>query len=321
MAVVDPLLPLVLDLDGTLIRTDTFHEMMVYLLTHKPWVLLLLPFWFLKGRAFAKARLTDLSDLSPHHLPYNPELLAFAQAEVQKGRPLILATGTDQRVAQKIADHLGIFQEVIGSDGHTNMTGPHKQKALLERYGAQGFDYAGDSRIDTHIWQVARYALVVHPKWGVLKDARVLKQADYIHHFPRGKLRFWAFFLALRPWFWLVNLMVFPGPLFISLNLLTSGLFMAGDLLSLSKERTRQLRKSVFAEGHLHLITAFILILLFVVLSILFLALSHYGSVSFILIYVPLFIGFDVFTRPFPQGIRWTLLVIFQYLALWALKV
>lgn len=158
------LLPLVLDLDGTIIRTDTFHEMMVHLLFRKPWILLLLPFWFLKSRAFTKARLVDHCDLSPQHLPYNEQLLTFAKQEAQKGRPLILATGADQRMAQKIADHLGIFQEVIGSDGHVNMTGPHKKQALVERFGLQGFDYAGDSRIDTHIWEVAHNALVVHPK-------------------------------------------------------------------------------------------------------------------------------------------------------------
>jgi phosphoserine phosphatase len=176
-------LPLVLDLDGTLIRTDTLHEMMARLLIKKPWLLFQVPFWFMKGRAFAKARLTDHIDLSPHHLPYNTELLTFAKSEAQKGRPLILATGTDQRMAQKIAEYLNIFQDVIGSDGHINMTGPRKQQALLERFGIHGFDYAGDSHIDIHVWQVARKALVVHPKRGVLKRVLALKGSEHTHCF------------------------------------------------------------------------------------------------------------------------------------------
>jgi haloacid dehalogenase-like hydrolase len=177
-------LPLVLDLDGTLILTDTSHQMMLRLLIKKPWLLCHVPFWFIKGRAFAKARLTDYIDLSPQHLPYNVELLTFAKNEAQKGRPLILATGSDQRIAQKIADHLGIFQEVIGSDGHINMTGPRKQRALLKRFGIQGFDYAGDSRNDLYVWKVARKALVVHPKRGVLKRVLILKGEKHTHRIP-----------------------------------------------------------------------------------------------------------------------------------------
>lgn len=178
-------LPLVLDLDGTLIHIDTFHKMTLLLLFKKPWLVPLIPFWLFKSRPFAKARLADLIDLSPQHLPYNSQLLAFARLEAQKGRPLILATGTDQKIAQKIADYLGIFQDVIGSDGKINMTGPHKKQALLQRFGVYGFDYAGDAHIDLHVWQVSRKALVVRPKRGVLKRVLALKGHEDTHHFPR----------------------------------------------------------------------------------------------------------------------------------------
>lgn len=178
------LLPLVLDLDGTLIQTDTCYEMTFRLLLQKPWLLFHILSWFLKSRPYAKARLADCIELSPQHLPYNSQLLTFAKNEAQKGRPIILATGTDQRVAQKIADHLGLFQDVIGSDGKINMTGPRKQQALLQRFGDQGFDYAGDSHMDLHVWQAARYALVVKPKRGVLKRVLALKGPKYTYCFP-----------------------------------------------------------------------------------------------------------------------------------------
>ena len=181
----DSLIPLVLDLDGTLIKTDTLYILILSLFYKKPWYVPLLPFWFWKSRPFAKARLTELIDLPTHTLPYNFELLDFAKREAKKGRTLILATGTDQRLAQKIADHLGIFHEVIGSDGQINMTGPRKQKALVQRFGAYGFDYAGDAHIDLHVWAVSRRALVVRPKRGVLKRILAIKASDRIHHFPR----------------------------------------------------------------------------------------------------------------------------------------
>lgn len=180
----DPL-PLVLDLDGTLIHTDTFHEMMSLLFFKKPWILFLLPFWFLRGRPYAKRRLASFVSLSPHNLPYNIHLLNFAKEEMKKGRSLILATGTDQKVAEIIADYLGIFKEVIGSNGIINMTGPRKQQALIKRFGLFGFDYAGDSQIDLHVWHVARKAIVVYPKRGVFHRILALKGAENIHYFPK----------------------------------------------------------------------------------------------------------------------------------------
>lgn len=176
--------PLVLDLDGTLIHIDTFHKMTFLLLTTKPWLIPFVPLWLLKSRPFAKERLSKLVNLCPHSLPYNSKLLAFAKSEFQKGRPLILATGTDQSVAEKIAKHIGLFQEVIGSNGKINMTGPHKREALLKRFGSHGFDYAGDALIDLHVWQVSRKAIVVRPKRGVLKQLQKIKNSADIHHFP-----------------------------------------------------------------------------------------------------------------------------------------
>ena len=280
--------------------------MMAYLLLHKPWRLLVLPFWFLKGRAYTKARLVEETTLSPLHLPYNPAVVTFAQQAVKAGRSLYLATGSDQRTAQDIADHIGLFQDVMGSNGQTNLTGPHKKEALLERFGNQGFDYAGDSLIDLHVWSIARKAIVVHPKKDVLNKATALKGQDNIEYFPREKTRMTALILAFRPLFWICNLLAPTWSLFISFSLLSSGLLIGGDLFSLQKERAGDYPKSVFAEGHLHLITAFMLFPI-LLLSSLFLMPLSLG-----LFYVPLFIILDYLTRPFTRGQRWAILIAFQ---------
>ncbi|MBS0272002.1 MAG: haloacid dehalogenase-like hydrolase [Proteobacteria bacterium] len=308
-------LPLVLDLDGTLIRTDTFHEMMVCLLITKPWRLFLLPFWLLKGRPYAKARLAQQTDLSPTHLPYNISLLTFIKTEVQKGRPLILATGTNQKVAQRIATHLGFFQEVIGSDDNTNMTGLFKRQALLKKLEPLGFDYAGDSKVDSYIWQVAHKAIVVHPKAGVLKRALTLRGAELTHVFPREKARFWALLQTFRPQFWLLNLLVPSWPLFFALSFLSSGLFIGDDLVMLSHERKGLAHQSMFAKGHLHLITAFALAPLLILPSVAFLTFS--SGVFLTLAYVLLFIGVDRATRSQSRETRGLLLGLLQLLAAW----
>ena len=304
--------PLVLDLDGTLIRTDTFHEMLVQLLFKKPWLLLLVPLWLLKGRVFAKTQLVDSTNLSPCTLPYNLPLIAFAKEEAKKGRPLILATGTDLRLAKKIADYLGIFQDVIGSHGNLNLTGRNKKQALLQKLGAQGFDYAGDSRVDRYIWEVARKIIVVHPKWGVIAQAHSLKKDNSIIVFPREVPRYYALFLALRPLFWVFNVIASSWPLCIALSLFTSGLLIGSDLFKLTKERVSSFKKSVFANGHLHLITAFVLLFILIPLPLFLITSSLPWGIGFVLIYSPLFIGLDIATRSLPQPMRWILLSLFQ---------
>jgi phosphoserine phosphatase len=309
--------PLVLDLDGTLLRTDTFHEMMAQVLRKKPWVLFLLPFWLWKSRAYAKVRLAEHAELDPSILPYNPVLLAFAEKEAQSGRSLLLATGTNQTVAESIASHFGFFQEVIGSDLQTNMTGLKKQQALLVRFGAQGFDYAGDSSIDTHIWQVCAKALVVHPKRGVLKAAANLKDPSDLDYFPREKKRSWALLQALRPFFWSLNLWLLPSwPLIILWSAFTSGLLITGDLLNLYRARVSKSHSSQFAEGHLHLITAFFLSALLLSFPLLVFMLRAPWEGFIALVYTPLFMVIDRLTRPLHPGVRWTILGVSQLLAL-----
>ncbi|MBX9786677.1 MAG: haloacid dehalogenase-like hydrolase [Alphaproteobacteria bacterium] len=309
--------PLVLDLDGTLLRTDTFHEMMVQVLRKKPWVLFLLPFWLWKSRAYAKVRLAEYAPLDPTILPYNPALLAFAEKEAKSGRPLLLATGTNQKVAESIASHFGFFQEVIGSDTKTNMTGLKKQQALLTRFGPQGFDYAGDSPIDAYIWQVCAKALVVHPKRGVLKVATSLKDPSDLHYFPRERKRPRALLQSLRPLSWSFSLWFFPSwPLILLWSAFTSSLLITGDLLNLHQARVSKLHSSQFAEGHLHLITAFSLsfLLLSCPLLVFILRAPWEGFIS--LVYMPFFMTLDRLTRPLHPGIRWIILGLSQLLAL-----
>jgi hypothetical protein len=300
--------PLVLDLDGTLIRTDTFHEMMVQLLIKKPWKLFFLPFWFLQGRAYTKAKLVEATSLSPHELPYNPHILKFAHIEAKKGRPLFLATGSDQRIAQKIADHVGLFQDVMGSNGKINLTGANKEKALTQRFGHEGFDYVGDSMIDLHVWKSSSKAIVAHPKRGVLSHAITLKGKENTQLIPREIPRLTALILSLRPLFWTLNLFLVSWWTVLGLCILSSGLLIGGDLLSLYEERAGSFKKSVFAEGHLHLHTAFMLSPLLILIACTLLPLTY------LLIYIPLFGVIDHYTRPISQTWRWLCLSAYQTL-------
>lgn len=164
--------PLVIDLDGTLVCTDTLHEQALALAKTRPLQSLLLPAWLVRGKAHLKQQLAQRISLDAATLPYNAILLDWLKSEQQAGRRLVPCTAADAQTAQTIAQHLGIFDEVIASDGQTNLAAARKADRLVQQFGHQGFDYAGNSRDDLPVWQAARQAIVVNAPASVLKTAQ-----------------------------------------------------------------------------------------------------------------------------------------------------
>ncbi len=155
-------IPLCVDLDGTLIKTDLVWESIARLLRRNPLRLLLILFWWMRGRAFLKQQLAKRVSIDPATLPYNKPFLAFLREQNKAGRKLVLATAFDQKGAVLVANHIGLFDEVFASDGKTNLRGKNKLKVLTEKFGERGFDYAGNSFADLAVWRGAREAIVVN---------------------------------------------------------------------------------------------------------------------------------------------------------------
>jgi beta-phosphoglucomutase-like phosphatase (HAD superfamily) len=120
-------LPLCVDLDGTLVKSDTLVDSLLVLLRLHPLLAFRLPGRLLHGKAAFKAFLSESISLDVEHLPYNRKLLQFLEQERALGRPIYLATGADLALANRVAAHLGIFTGVLGSDGTTNLTGANKR--------------------------------------------------------------------------------------------------------------------------------------------------------------------------------------------------
>ena len=116
----EELKPLCVDLDGTLVKSDTLVDSLLVLARTHPQLLLRLPGQVLRGKAQFKAFVTENVALDVAHLPYNRKLLQFLQQEHARGREIYLATGADIHLAERVADHLGIFDGVLGSDGTSN---------------------------------------------------------------------------------------------------------------------------------------------------------------------------------------------------------
>jgi hypothetical protein len=151
---------LAVDLDGTLIFGDLFRLSIFRLIASNPLYILIIPIWLCRGRAALKRSVAERVDIDPAQLVYRTEVLDFVRAQAKTGRRTVLATGSDARLAQAVADYLDCFDMVLASDGQRNCTGRIKSQLLVQHYGLKKFDYIGNSRVDLPVWEHAAGVLV-----------------------------------------------------------------------------------------------------------------------------------------------------------------
>lgn len=258
---------LCIDLDGTLVKTDLLYESLLALLSRNPLYVFLLPFWLLRGKASLKHEIARRVELDVTTLPYDARVVDALRET--SARPRVLCTASNERLAQAVADHLGVFDLVLASDAQTNLAGFGKGHALAERFGERGFDYAGNSSVDLHVWRRSRRGWVVNGSSGLAGQASGVCEVQ--HHMPCEGGRLHAWLRALRLHQWLKNLLVFVPLLashrvfdadavlastlaFLAFGICASGVYILNDLLDLPSDRRhpRKCRRP-FAAGQLSL--------------------------------------------------------------------
>ena len=305
--------PLCVDLDGTLVKTDMLLESVLVLIKRRPLAVLFLPFWLLKGKAYLKRRIADQVNLDVRCLPYHPQLLDHLIQESESGRRLVLVTATELRIAVQIQRHLELFSEVIASDGERNLKGTEKRNVLIERFGAKGFDYAGNAAIDLKVWREARKAIVVTRSSGLVARAEKISQLGQVF-LVKGS-RTMALVRAVRVHQWVKNALVFVPLLvshnlanphavvnaalaFLAFSLCASGVYVLNDLLDLSADRQHSKKKyRPFASGDLPLALGIALIPILVSGGV---AVSLFLPTDFLItlaIYFALNLGYSLFLK------------------------
>jgi phosphoserine phosphatase len=166
-----PALPLCVDLDGTLVQSDTLHDSIFALARQRPLALLQLPFWVLRGKAAFKAEVAKAVTLDVARLPYNRPLLEFLKAQHAAGQRIYLATAADAKLAQSVAEHVGLFTAVLASDGSTNLSGEMKLAAFRAKF-PQGFSYIGNALLDAPILAACAEPMVANPRRSLLRALR-----------------------------------------------------------------------------------------------------------------------------------------------------
>jgi phosphoserine phosphatase len=165
--------PLVLDLDGTLISGDLLYKSFFSILRRNPLIVFSCAAWLLKGRAALKRQLALRNRIDWERLELHQDVLALARGEKTAGRVIVLATAADAVLAGQLASRLGFIDRLYASDGERNLKGTTKAE-MLRRMFPKGFIYAGDSKADLAVWAHASGVILVNPRKSVRDAALAL---------------------------------------------------------------------------------------------------------------------------------------------------
>lgn len=260
---------LYVDLDGTVIATDLLHESFLAALKRSPWVALQCVGWLAQGRARLKEELASRGHVDVASLPYREPVLQFLREERARGRRIVLATASWSSLAQAVAGHLGLFDEVLATTANGNLKGKAKAQQLVERSGAAGFDYVGDSRADIEVWRQSRHAYVVDDTGRLAGAVPAGVEVKRVFSSAQPQPRWRAAIRAMRPHQWAKNLLLFV-PLvaahrihegaslaaaltgFAAFCLFASSAYLLNDLLDLGADRAHpRKRLRPLASGQL----------------------------------------------------------------------
>lgn len=260
-------LPICVDLDGTLVKSDTLQDSIFILARTNPASLLHLPGWLVRGKAACKREVTRRVHLDAATLPFNQSLVIFLRQQAAAGRPLFLTTGADHQLAQGVADYLGLFAGVFASDGSTNLTGFNKLQTLEQRFGSGGFTYIGNSLADIPLLSASAQPMLANPVPGLrkaLQRKHVRVERVFLDRAPFSQ----SLWRALRVHQWAKNSLIFLPLLlahalgvttflqslvaFICFSLVASSTYIFNDLLDLDADRVHaSKRRRPFAAGNL----------------------------------------------------------------------
>ncbi len=260
-------LPLFVDLDGTLVRSNLLVESIVSIAKHDPLMLVLLPVRLLGGRAALKSFASRHGPVSVADLPYNEPLLEYLSEQKRAGRTLYLATAANRAIAERVAGHLGLFAQVIASEETINTKGSAKLSRILALQSGAPFAYAGDSAADRPLWDAASKCIFVDAPASDVASAKARGKVEKIFTSGGGTWR--SAWKALRPHQWIKNALLFVPLLtahlytsaasvaaatlgFVIFSLCASAIYLINDMLDLQDDRTHPRKKSrPFASGAL----------------------------------------------------------------------
>jgi len=249
--------PLVVDLDGTLIRTDLLVESFFAYLGANPLRIFSLPSSLSRGKARLKAEIARETPIDAAHLPYDERVLALIREARASGRPVYLASASNERYVRGVADHLGLFDGWFGSTDDENLSSSAKTQRLIGAFGGKGFDYIGNDKADLPVWSAANTSLAVEPSPAVRGALKKIDADALVLEAPSGGLRAWLKLVRIHQW--AKNALVFV-PMFaahrfdleaaahaiiaaVAFSFAASAIYILNDLVDLDADRRHRSKK------------------------------------------------------------------------------
>jgi 4-hydroxybenzoate polyprenyltransferase len=261
------------DVDGTVLATDLLYESLLFALKRSPLLIFCIPFWFMRGRAYLKARLAEVaSAIDVGVMPVNEDVVAYLRGEVAKGRRVVLASASHGSLVAKVAARLGFVSSIVASDASTNCKGERKAQAIAEHLGDTPWEYVGDSPSDYKVWNHAlgvvcvtasdSFAVAVQTRFANVQIVRkgrwslsTITRALRVHQWMKNVLCFVPVLLAHR-WFDSIAVAGAAGAA-VAFSLCASGVYLINDLLDLEADRKHpRKRKRPCASGELPIVLA-----------------------------------------------------------------
>ncbi|HFT5239573.1 TPA: UbiA family prenyltransferase [Yersinia enterocolitica] len=272
--------PLCIDLDGTLVRTDTLVESFFLLIKKNPFYAFLCVLWLLSGKASLKSEIAKRVTMNASSLPYNESLLAMLHSEHRSGREIWLCTAANEKIAQSVSDHLGIFSKVIASNDTKNVSSSTKADEILSH--TDSFDYAGNSSDDIKVWDKSTGAIVVDLPKKLINKVSV----PILYQFNSDKKTIKSWLKEIRIHQWAKNILIFIPILaaheiskssllldamlaFIAFGFCASSVYLLNDLVDLEADREHKTKRNrPLASGEIPLIHGIIAAVILFILAI-----------------------------------------------------
>jgi 4-hydroxybenzoate polyprenyltransferase len=259
-------------LNGTLVATDTLWESVFRLIRSKPLLLLALPLWLARGKAWFRHRMARAMVLDPSSLPYRNKVIEYLRSQKASGRQLVLATSAHQKIASAVAAYLGLFEAVLASDESRNLAGKYKLEAIRSHGGGDNFEFVCTGSSDGPVMKAAASISLVNPGRRILARTKEKSKIDRILVEPASRVK--ATIASLRLHHWTKNLLLavplilaqqwnnteFIGLVAIAMLcvcLAASSIYICNDLFDLAADRAHPVKsKRPLASGALEISTA-----------------------------------------------------------------
>ena len=251
--------PLVVDLDGTLVKTDMLIESVIFSRVHYKKAFIPLAIGFLRGKAKFKELAARDFKVDTASLPFHDGVLELIQHHSMAGHDIVLATASAEAIAKQIADQLGFFTLVLSSTENLNLSGPNKASVLVETFGVNGFDYVGNSVKDLPVWEVARTKYLAGKNWRARRVFNKLNGGVELQDLTEKRsVKKWA--RAIRIHQWAKNLLLFVPfvaahetltftsattllSAFFAFSFLASSVYLLNDVVDIQSDRAHPTKR------------------------------------------------------------------------------